>query len=96
MNTHTRTCECADKKTKKQNKGKGHQMRLKMINAGWDRHTLTMNLLCSRRSPEASPIFLAKMSLSNWFASHITGQQGCLEEARGGAGGILRCWVWWG
>lgn len=41
-------------------------MHLKMINAGWDRHTLTLNLLCSqeRGSLEASPIFLAKMRLS--------------------------------
>lgn len=66
-------------------------MRLKMINAGWDRHTLTLNLLCSqeRGSLEASPIFLAKMRLSNWFASHITGQQGCVEEAREGEGGHI-------
>lgn len=38
-------------------------------------------------SPEASPIFWAKMRLSNWFASHITGHQGGWNEERGwGAG----------
>lgn len=50
-------------------------------------------------SLEASPIFWAKMRLSNWFASHITGQQGGrdgvwwwrgeAEEFGGGGGGGL-------
>lgn len=42
QHTHTRGCW-------HENKGKGHQMHLKMINAGWDRHTLTLNLLCSQK-----------------------------------------------
>lgn len=37
-------------------------------------------------SLEASPIFWAKMRLSNWFASHITGQQGGRDGGRRGWG----------
>lgn len=68
------------------NKGKGHQMHQKMINAGWDGRTLAHNLLCSQKtaSPEASPVFLAKMRLSIELASHITSQQGGRRGIGGG------------
>lgn len=67
-------------------------MHQKMINAGWDGHTLARNLLCSPKmaSPEASPVFLAKMRLSIEFASRITSQQG--GRRRGDCGGVE--WSW--
>lgn len=60
-------------------------MNLKMINGDWDRHAPALPPLHHRKtgSPEASPVFWAKMRLSNWFASHITGQQGGTGEGGG-------------
>lgn len=37
------------------NKGKGHQMHQKMINASWDGHSLALNLLCSQKWPLRRP-----------------------------------------